>query len=293
MALPPHKPGIKGPGNPLQIQRAKEEAEGQDRHRTEALADACSKLEEDLEALKARFEMYFLGIERREPAREREEMKRRVARLKGEFTRNTGLRFRIETLHARFLSYERMWNRSVREREEGTYRLDLVKARRRAKAEDVRQGEKARRRQKGEQEPSGAEGAEPVSSAEPPSSPAQGAAIPHAAPAHHTSPDVVPPTPKQPSPDPVVPHRHVTNSPRAQPSLPPGFTEETVRELFSSYVDAKKQCKEDFSKLTYETVARTVAKQVPELMAKFKARAVEFRVVIKDGRAVMKAIPKV
>ena len=68
-------------------------------------------LEEELEALKARYEQYFLGIERREPVRWREELKRNVARVKGAFTRNAGLRFRIQTLHARYLSYERLWLR--------------------------------------------------------------------------------------------------------------------------------------------------------------------------------------
>ena len=135
MAPQPPKPGRKGPSSAPLDARVREEQERQDRHRTEELLETCEKLEEELEKLKGRFELYFLGVERREPAREREEMKRRVARLKGEFTRNTGLRFRVETLHARFLSYERMWTRSAREKEEGTYRRDLLKARRRADLE--------------------------------------------------------------------------------------------------------------------------------------------------------------
>ena len=49
------------------------------------------------------------------------------------FTRNAGLRFRIQSLHARYLSYERMWLRSAREKEDGTYRRDLFKARLHAK----------------------------------------------------------------------------------------------------------------------------------------------------------------
>src|SRR3970282_43625 len=60
--------------------------------------------------------MFFLGIERREPSREREEMKRRIGRIKGEFTSNVGLQFRIQTLNARSLSYERMWLRGAGQR---------------------------------------------------------------------------------------------------------------------------------------------------------------------------------
>src|SRR6266516_5047855 len=195
---------MKGPPGARQEPRAQEEAERQDRHRNEDLGDACAKIEEELEALKARFEMYFLGIERREPARERQEMKRRVAHLKNQFTRNTGLRFRIQTLHARFLSYERMWLRSAREKEEGTYRRDILKARRHAQLEERKQAEKA-------QEAAAARGA--------------------------------------------------TTAPEAKPSPPPpspmgGMSEAQLRSIYD-------------------------------------AKSVEFKVVIKDGRAVLKAVPRV
>jgi len=40
-------------------------------------------------------------------------------------------------------------------------------------------------------------------------------------------------------------------------------------------------------------VAKSVAKQVPELMTRYKAKSVDFKVEVKDGRAVLKAIPKV
>src|SRR5574340_231656 len=112
---PPQKPAP--PGEPIRLRGGDE------------LADEAQKLEEELEALKAKYEMYFLGVERREPVRWREDVKKKVLRLKSAFTRNTGLRFRVQSLHARYLSYERLWLRAAREREEGTYRRDLFKAR--------------------------------------------------------------------------------------------------------------------------------------------------------------------
>jgi hypothetical protein len=234
VALPPQKPALgKHSAQAMQDPRAQEEAARQDRHRSEDLADACGKIEEDLEALKARFEMYFLGIERREPAREREELKRRVAHLKGEFTRNTGLRFRIQTLHARFLSYERMWMRSTREREEGTYRRDLARLRRRA----------------------------PAASST--------AADPLAAKTGKSEKAAPPPAPAV-----------------------PGMSEAKLRALYDEYLGAKKRCGEDVSRFSYEALARTVAKQVPELIAKYQAKTVEFRVEVKGGRAVLKVLPR-
>lgn len=220
----------------------------------ELLADECSSTEEDLEALKARYDSYFLGIEKREPARERNEMKRRVERLKESFTKNTGLRFRLQTLHARFLSYERLWSRTTREKEAGTYRRDLFKARLRSKGE--------------------------------PTPPAGTPAPKEAAPA----PGAPPPTAAKPQPAAGL------GRPAAAPAAPPSFTgtgEPQLRALYDAYVDAKKRCREDVSKLTYDALAKSVQKQVPELLSKFKARTVEFRVEVKDGKAILRAIPRV
>jgi len=126
VALHP-KPPLK-PGAPP----APEPAEDKGRHATDELARACGALETEVEELKVKYEMYFLGVERSEPNRTRDELKKKVLRLKERFTRNAGIRFRIQSLHARFISYERLWMRSAREKEEGTYRRDVVRARQRA-----------------------------------------------------------------------------------------------------------------------------------------------------------------
>jgi hypothetical protein len=212
----------------------------------EILGDETSKTEEELEALKARYELYFLGIEKREPTRERVEMKRRVERLKETFTKNTGLRFRLQTLHARFLSYERLWVRSAREKEAGTYRRDLFKARLRTKE------------------------APPARTPAPEEPRARATAEASAAPS--------------------------ARRPAAAPTAPATFSgtsEPQLRALFDAYVEAKRSCKEDVSRLSFEGLAKSVQKQVPELMARFKARTVDFRVEVKDGKAILKAIPRV
>lgn len=55
---------------------------------------------------------------------------------------------------------------------------------------------------------------------------------------------------------------------------------------------AKRRCGEDTSKLSLNAVADTLKKQVPELMRLHQAKSVEFKVVIKDGKAVLRALPK-
>lgn len=211
-------------------------------------------VEEELEALKARYDLYFLGIERREPARWRDELKKKVARLKVAFTRNTGVKFKIQSLHARFLSYERMWLRSAREKEEGTYRRDLFKAR-------LRHKDEARAAKDAE---AAASGAPPP--AKPPPIEKAGAS----------------PAPKEAA----------RPAPSPRPLQAPGMTETQMRALYNAYLAAKMTCREDVSKLTYDAVAKTVSKQIPELMTRYKAKSVEFKVEVKDGKAILKAIPK-
>ncbi|HET6437380.1 MAG TPA: MXAN_5187 C-terminal domain-containing protein [Anaeromyxobacter sp.] len=247
MAPPPRIPGRPGspkPGVPQTVDEAIAS-----KRANELLADDCGEAEEELEALKARYEQYFLGIERREPTRERGEMKRKVERLKDSFTKNTGLRFRLQTLHARYLAYERLWLRSAREKEAGTYRRDLFKARLHRRGE-----------------PTPATGTPLLGPAVGPGAPPPAAQAEGARPATPTS----------------------AGSPTFS-----GTDEKQLRALYDAYLDAKRRCQEDVSRLSYDALAKSIHRQVPELMSRFKARSVDFRVEVKDGKAVLKAIPRV
>lgn len=272
MALPPQKPPVRAGALAAQPP-AGEDAIAKSRREKDALEGECQKLEEELEALRARYEQYFLGIERKEPIRQREELKKRVLRVKEAFTRNAGLKFRVQALHARYLSYERLWLRSAREKEEGTYRRDLFKARLRAPREEAPPAPGkvpvAKEAEAGAGASTLAEAAAAAASA------GAGGAAPAAAGAKAAAAKAPPARPAAPAP------------------LPGAVTEAQLRALYTAYVDAKKRCNEDVSRLTYEAVARSVSKQVPELMTRYKAKAVEFRVDVKDGRAVLKVIPKV
>jgi hypothetical protein len=253
---PPLRPGLAAARIP-----AKEDPLLKSKREREELEANLVRLEEALEELKARYEMYFLGTERREPNRDRDELKKRILRVKDAFTRNAALRFRIQSLHARYLSYERLWLRSAREKEEGTYRRDLFKARLHAKQVPAPEP----------LSPATVPGT-PVSAAPPP--PLSATARPGAAPSPEATPR--PGAPAAPPP----------------PAAVPRLGETELRELYDAYVSARRRCNEDVSRLTYDALAKTVSKQIPELMAKHKAKSIEFRVVIKDGKAVLKAIPK-
>jgi hypothetical protein len=69
--------------------------------------------------------------------------------------------------------------------------------------------------------------------------------------------------------------------------------EAQMRALYDAYIQAKQRCNEDTSRYTYDAVSRSVQKQVTELIARSKAKSVDFKVVIQNGKAVLKAVPKV
>lgn len=268
MAQPPRKPGVPRIGGP---QGSFPEIEtGKEKLANEQLAENLDALEEELEEIKVKYEMYFIGAERMEPARRRDDLKRDIARMKNAFTRNAGIRFRIQALHARYLSYERLWLRSAREKEQGTYRRDLLKARRKATDGKVQE----RTAERAAERP-----VAPVPSADAPPAPSTVAA----AAATPVPAAVAPPSSPRPPPLP----------PRPAPTPPPAMAEPEMRALFDAYVAAKRSCNEDVSKLSYEALARTVAKQSPEIAARFKAKRVEFKVAVKDGKAVLTAVPKI
>ena len=81
-------------------------------------------------------------------------------------------------------------------------------------------------------------------------------------------------------------------SARPSPVAAPGVDAQT-RALYEAYVAARKSCNQDLAGITPDAIARTIAKQTPEIMKAHKARSVEFKVEVKDGRAILKAVPKI
>jgi hypothetical protein len=211
------------------------------------------------------YEQYFLGIERKPPTIEHNELKRRMNRLKGGFVRQTALKFRIQSVQAKFLTYERLWLRTLQEMENGTYRRDLFKAKlhaqERATKTTGQAGEKVEK----------AEIGQPPSR---PEAPAAAAAASNA----KTAP--------APRPAPMA------AAAGGNGALADALSDQKLKAVFNAYLTAKKRCQEDVSKLSYEQVAANLRKQVPDLVKKAGAKDVEFKVVIKDGKAILRAVPK-
>ena len=64
-----------------------------------------------------------------------------------------------------------------------------------------------------------------------------------------------------------------------------------MKRLYRAYVSAKKRTGESTDGLTYDRLLRTLQKQVPTIQARTGCKRVDFKIEIKQGKAILKAIP--
>jgi hypothetical protein len=73
---------------------------------------------------------------------------------------------------------------------------------------------------------------------------------------------------------------------------PPGMNEADVNALYAKYVSAKKAVGEDAGPGAYGKLLKTINAQAPKIMEQYKAKGVEFSIVVKDNQVIIKAKPK-
>jgi hypothetical protein len=239
----------------------------EDRAKASAAAAAASwaqvtqevdSVEAALHALRGQYEQYFLGLEKRPPAKAHEQYKKRLAALRTVPSRNSALSFRIQSLQASTATYERLWTRTLQEMEDGTYRRDLFKARMRRKSADEIPAA-AKQPAKGKEAEAKQADKKAEAAANPPTSP----------------------TGSQPQ-------IHIAGTPPPDP-----LAENRLRSVYRAYVEAKRRCNEDTTRLSFDAVVSSLKRQVPELLERHNARDVEYRVFVKDGKAILRAVPKI
>ncbi len=92
------------------------------------IADYVEDLDKRIDKLRVAYEQYFMGFEKIEPMRGREDLQRRITVLLRENIRNTALRFKFGQVQARFGTYVGYWQRICKQIENGTYERHLRKA---------------------------------------------------------------------------------------------------------------------------------------------------------------------
>jgi hypothetical protein len=336
----------------------------------EELDIALEELELRLERLRALYEQYFLGFEKIEPAVARKDVDRRIYLMRREKIRNTGKRFKLQTLIQRYNTFQQYWQRICREIENGTYKRHVLKAERQL-SKDQQLTIAARRRFGKSLPPPALEAAAAADAASSVPPAGQDIATPGAPPRASPPPQFgdeaatgafrkpvpitsSPPQPKpsarpskyesldldmgflgswapppraipapavanvKPEPEPVTPRhdaRPLARSapkPAASPQVPPavraqpppkptrpeqppvatasGMSEDRVRELHARFVQAKRDNKET-GQVSLENLAKTLRDTESKLRAQYKGRKIDFEVVVKDGKTVVK--PKV
>jgi hypothetical protein len=209
------------------------------------------EVEAALHALRGQYEQYFIGMEKRPPVWAHDQFRKRMTALKTVPVRNSGLTFRIQSLQAAAATYERLWARTLQEIEDGTYRRDIFKARRRRKnSQPQLPAASPAKAQPAPSGPAKAESAEPGASR--------------------------------------APTIHIAGTAPPEP-----LSENRLRSVYRAYVEAKRRCNEDTTRLSFDAVAASLKRQVPELLERHNARDVEYRVFVKDGKAILRAVPKI
>ena len=78
----------------------------------------------------------------------------------------------------------------------------------------------------------------------------------------------------------------------ARPAPPPGMTDADVDALHDKYVKARQILGEPAEPDSYGKLLRTIHAQAPRIMEQYKAKAVDFSIVVKDNQVIIRAKPK-
>src|SRR5215468_7152913 len=185
-------------------------------------ADVAQEVEDVevlLHALRGQYEQFFMGMEKRPPVWAHEQFRKRLKEMKTAPAKNVGLTFRYQSLQASLVTYERLWSRTLQEMEDGTYRRDLFKLRRKNSGPEVpaaaekAPGKAAKAKAKAKDKEKGKD---------------QGAAAAPAA---------------APPPEPTI---HIAGN-----APPDPLSENRLRSVYRAYVEAKRRCNEDTTRLSF------------------------------------------
>jgi hypothetical protein len=110
-----------------------------------------------------------------------------------------------------------------------------------------------------------------------------------------TGPVPRPPGAPRPAPPVSAQSQPTRPIPRPEPpasKAPPGMSDADVNALYAKYVKAKESVGEKVGPGGYGKLLNTINQQAPKIMEQYKAKGVEFSVVVKDNQVVIKAKPK-
>ena len=224
------------------------------------------QLDVGIEQLRVAYEKYFMGVDRIAPQSLHDKIRRLLRECEAAHPRQTALRFRLNSLRARFVSYRHYWTRVQSQIENGTYRRHLQRL------------ERTQRR-----DAALAAASQPVAAAAPAGDDLDAmldAAI---------GLDPSPATPEETAKGtpPVAPPPKRKTMPPPPPAVVPGMDPRKVRALFRELVAAKKAAGEETRGLTYRGLCKQLARDAPKLRKQHGK--ITFVVARDGGRVRLKA----
>ncbi|WP_437897580.1 MXAN_5187 C-terminal domain-containing protein [Sorangium sp. So ce124] len=108
------------------------------------------------------------------------------------------------------------------------------------------------------------------------------------------------PAPRTPSRPPEAARAGLDTAVRARPGPPPQrsaarddeLPEQRLRQIYAKYVETKRAARESTAGVTYERLAESLRAQAAKLRATNPAKSVDYDVVVKDGKTLLKPILK-
>jgi hypothetical protein len=101
-----------------------------------------------------------------------------------------------------------------------------------------------------------------------------------------------PPQPRPPQPQALRQPPQPSAAPKPATTDHSGLSDARINELYREYVTAKRQCNESTSSVTEASLAKSLRGSAEQLSKKHKGRRVDYEVVIKEGRAMLKPVVK-
>ncbi len=254
-----------------------------------------------MERLRVLFEQYFQGIERVPPYSLQKDVVRIFHRLTQLRIRSTTLKFKLQGLVQRFSAHRAYWSRSMREMEEGKHPKQLARnerLRRRQAASDLGVDDTDDVIEMTDAEENAA--AEFMAMLGESVRPKPSTSESSDAPVKRSADEI-----RGVAADDLTERANRLKALRdrlarqgavpapplasAPPEKPPV---DTARQVYERLVETKKRLGERVDHLTYENVREGMEKQAARTREKLGCREVEFDVVIKDGKTLLKPIPR-
>jgi len=87
----------------------------------EEMEQELEELEINIKRLRIEYEQFFRGAMKREPSVLRGKVQKTITRFVADPPRHPAIKFRFNSLNARYQSFRQLWGRTLREMEAGTY----------------------------------------------------------------------------------------------------------------------------------------------------------------------------